>query len=477
MTSNAILQPSPSDCAEHKGLHCSYEHPNCAHSHVVEEKINENYSKQPDIHKFDCKPAPQKVEPTKTYSQLKSRYTDYMYAIKLVCGEVGSFYKGKDCTCGNCKQFCKENPKYIDHIRDGLIANWGPSTNRADRRANLVQDILVGRRGFDAVKKKFNQNWFIYGHEVCYSFFLASRGYSHKFVSSFVKKMNRQHASLGSVMDYVENDGHSCRASVAPKKEHFVAWLNSFSERVGDFMPNEECIVLPYPKFEGVYLEYKQEMEKRDDNCLCHYSYACRIFGEEIPNIRLVRSKGSFVCCKICTSYQNRILKAKSQAEREQLKLLRLEHVEKQRTERIHYYSHREAAIASPDHILSIIMDGMDQSKTSVPLYSRRSSDRALGFRLIGVRVHGIGDYVFLLDSTVKGGANLMSEILRLTLLDLEKQNKLPTVNPILYLQLDNCSENKNKVLFGFLSDLVSRHMLEEVQVGFLMVGHTHKKI
>ena len=64
-------------------------------------------------------------------------------------------------------------------------------------------------------------------------------------------------------MDYVENDGHLCRASVAPKKEHFIAELNSFSERVGDFVQNEECIVLPYPKFEGAFLEYNQEMEKR----------------------------------------------------------------------------------------------------------------------------------------------------------------------------------------------------------------------
>ena len=119
----------------------------------------------------------------------------------------------------------------------------------------------------------------------------------------------------------------------------------------------------------------------------------------------------------------------------------------------------------------------MDQSKTSVPLYSRRTSDRALGFRVIGVKVHGIGDYVFLLDSTGHGGANLTSEVLRLTLLDLEERGKLPTINPILYLQLDNCSENKNKVLFGFLADLISRQVFEEVYIGFLMVGHTHEDI
>ena len=148
------------------------------------------------------------------------------------------------------------------------------------------------------------------------------------------------------------------------------------------------------------------------------------------------------MCCKVCTSYQHRILKAKSQEERQQLKLLRLKHVEKQRLERIYYYTHREAAKSSPDHILSIIMDEMDQSKTNIPLYSRRTSDRVIGIRLVGVKVHGIGDYVYIsctsVDTTVKGGANLMIEILRLTLLNLEKMGKLPSNNPILYLQLDN---------------------------------------
>jgi len=124
------------------------------------------------MNKFDCKPAPQREEPTKTYSPLKSRFTDYMHATKVVCGEVGSFYKGKDCTCGKCKQFFKENPKYIDHIRDGLIANWEPLTNRADRRAKLVQDILVGRCSYDSVKIKFTQKWFVFGHKFAFCTFL-----------------------------------------------------------------------------------------------------------------------------------------------------------------------------------------------------------------------------------------------------------------------------------------------------------------
>ena len=42
---------------------------------------------------------------------------------------------------------------------------------------------------------------------------------------------------------------------------------------------------------------------------------------------------------------------------------------------------------------------------------------------------------------------------------------------------MDNCSENKNKIVFGFLSDLVSKGVFSEVYVGFLMVGHTHEDI
>ena len=61
--------------------------------------------------------------------------------------------------------------------------------------------------------------------------------------------------------------------------------------------------------------------------------------------------------------------------------------------------------------------------------------------------------------------------------MNLESLGKLPSANPILYLQLDNCSENKNKVLFGFISNLVSKEVFAEAHIDFLMVGHTHEVI
>ena len=47
-----------------------------------------------------------------------------------------------------------------------------------------------------------------------------------------------------------------------------------------------------------------------------------------------------------------------------------------------------------------------------------------------------------------------------------------------LYLQLDNSTkDNKNKYLMAFLSLLTTRGVFKEIQVGFLLVGYTHKDI
>ena len=47
-----------------------------------------------------------------------------------------------------------------------------------------------------------------------------------------------------------------------------------------------------------------------------------------------------------------------------------------------------------------------------------------------------------------------------------------------LYLQLDNCAgTNKNRFVMAYLSLLTARKVFKEIQVGFLMVGHTHEDI
>jgi hypothetical protein len=46
-----------------------------------------------------------------------------------------------------------------------------------------------------------------------------------------------------------------------------------------------------------------------------------------------------------------------------------------------------------------------------------------------------------------------------------------------MWLQFDNCGENKNKEMFAYLSLLIENHIFDEIEVGFLIVGHTHSSI
>ena len=136
---------------------------------------------------------------------------------------------------------------------------------RASHKLGLFR-FLFGQK---KTTGKLEQNWFIDGQPACYNFFQAAR---------------------------VPAPEHNPKKNIS-----FVA--HKFTHTVGDHMPDDNAKVLPYGKFEGVRSDYKVEIERRNEAWCC-YSYICRI----VPDIWFVRHQGAFVRCKICTSYQMRIL-------------------------------------------------------------------------------------------------------------------------------------------------------------------------
>ena len=78
--------------------------------------------------------------------------------------------------------------------------------------------------------------------------------------------------------------------------------------------------------------------------------------------------------------------------ERNQIKMYRRAHLDQQRTQQEKYYKlkHRKKALDYPNKYLSIIMDGMDQKKTYLPVLQQHTKDVSpLHQCLIGVKVHG----------------------------------------------------------------------------------------
>jgi hypothetical protein len=92
--------------------------------------------------------------------------------------------------------------------------------------------------------------------------------------------------------------------------------------------------------------------------------------------------------------------------------------------------------------------------------------------KMVGVIVHGIGAYVFMVDKNWSADPNLTIEILHRVL------GTIPIESRVLYVQMDNCArENKNKDVFAYLSYLVKCGLFDRVEASFLPVGHTHEDI
>ena len=136
------------------------------------------------------------------------------------------------------------------------------------------------------------------------------------------------------------------------------------------------------------------------------------------------------------------------------------------RQERCRYYSNRQKAIDDPDHVLSLICDGMDQNKTNLPSFVRISKSTqnlwCLRTHLTGCLVHGYGCYGFFDFLQFSHDTNLTLTCILLTLLEVSKQRLLPKR---LLIQMDNCvRENKNKYVLGFLAYLVQLEVFSEVR-------------
>ena len=125
----------------------------------------------------------------------------------------------------------------------------------------------------------------------------------------------------------------------------------------------------------------------------------------------------------------------------------------------------------------------MTQFTCRTPKFPRASkNDKYIESRIVAMEVY-CGPiktiFVYRMSSIVKGGANLMNELVRQGLFDLcgLLRNRGLRMPRALWLQFDNCGENKNKEMFGYMSLLVEGFFFDSVDINFLIVGHTHASI
>ena len=185
---------------------------------------------------------------------LSQRYTSEEY-LTLLCDSnsntrVLTGIKDKtDCTCGECKPFfAQDGNKEV--LRKRLLDNWAPGVTNKTRQNNFYQDYLAGQQFVADKEDEKSGSWksmyFIGERKVCFNFYVRANCFTHKWIYDRKKQIDK--GSLSSVM---ANYCITTRDSGAPVKEKFMGWLRVFARSVGDYMPDEDYIVLPYAKFEG----------------------------------------------------------------------------------------------------------------------------------------------------------------------------------------------------------------------------------
>ena len=319
---------------------------------------------------------------------------------------------GKQPTCScTCAFHCQAKFKYDSHIlTEELQKWWGDDSNNVLRDSYLYDDLKNW-----SIKNEdgsYKLRWFIRNKQVCLSFYLRARGLTHSHVQKLQKQfLNENRTYISAVMDRYDRT----KARTTPKKDLVIAWLSVFKKEVGgERLPDEDFVVLPYKDIAPIYEEYKEDVESLGSPLAgkpAGPSHFYEIFNKVSKDlrIRLQRDTGTLARCSICDAYATHLRGVKTWEHRQQIKDLRTKHLEKQRKQREKYYKHSYKAMKAGGRkrYLSIIMDGMDQKKTNVPVMATNTKDEPpLVQRIIGVKVHGLRNYCFIVDENIPGGAN-----------------------------------------------------------------------
>jgi hypothetical protein len=183
-----------------------------------------------------------------------------------------------------------------------------------------------------------------------------------------------------------------------------------------------------------------------------------------------------FSKCNICWEYKNYRQFAPDEVTKEKISRgyqLHLDMILEERME----YSHRWiATMNEPDQYLSLIIDIMDQNTTWVARFKGIES-RYVKTHLCGVLVHGIGLYCHIwIDAHQKHDSNqVVTSIMKVLHNVKQRRSKLP---PYLRIQAYNYGrENKNVYILALYGTLVALGIFKEIQLSFLLVGHTHEDI
>ena len=362
--------------------------------------------------------------------------------------------------CSRLKCFREVN---VDFLTSRQVVILGSS--KSGRRELL--ESLIGSGG----------RYIFDGRQVCMKFLQKA----FRFSRDMITEVRRCTSSNVDVVPQMQsNTAHIHSDRPASKRESIVTFLQRIAEDTANQMPDCSEQHLPFFTKCEVYKLFTSEHERLHAGLPPRMDYFYHVWKKTCPNIK-VRKVARFSKCVTCEQIRNAqqmgLMKGEDISKFKQLKSEHLLHIGR---ERVQYKMKRERAILHPNKFLSIIIDGADQTAFGLPHFvvnTKESRGHALKVKMVGLIEHCRPNklHLFTMTEEHETGANHIVETLHRYL---TMRKAFSTIPRILYLQLDNCSrENKNRYLLGYVECLLRWNIFDEIEVGFLPVGHTHEDI
>ncbi len=253
-----------------------------------------------------------------------------------------------------------------------------------------------------------------------------------------------------------------------------MQWIAEYTTLHGCKMPTCDDVYIDDISWDTIHAEYKEDCETMI--IPLKMSQFRNIWEEEFSHVKKRRRK-PFGECTECAGFKTQLKELRNDPQtRDSVKQKYKSHLEHQKLERTSYYGRRWKGKRGAAH--SIIMDGMDQSKTDLPHTETalKADGNMVETKITGILVHGRKFDCYVSEPQVKHDTNLALTCLHSTLSELwdEDGDNGPEV---LYLQVDGGSENKNQWMLAYLATLVNLGIYKKIKMCFLPVGHTHEDI
>ncbi|XP_074661102.1 uncharacterized protein LOC141913837 [Tubulanus polymorphus] len=335
-----------------------------------------------------------------------------------------------------CKKRCTDFLHMTD-IKNLRESYW--CRNISDRHQFIVDTLQTCTQNTSRI------NLTVMGRSVCQGCWLNVYGISKSTLYKIKSKQDKSECP----------ENISIRKS-SPEFVEATSWLSNYLENTVQSAPDKTEKWLPQI-FRKIYLyrEYKTEKSDNNDRYVSQSTFY-RIWSELFSFVKI--KKGStFSKCDDCVRIQRLLQSTQNPISRKEIMAEKQRHISTVMTERLAYYARVSRAQTNPNRYVSLIVDGMDQTKSFLPHFAGEKGKSYVDYHLY------------------PHNSNMTMNVILKTLWCISKNGQLP---PHLYLQADNCGrENKNKYVLALLQILVEKKIFNEIQLSFLFVGHTHEDI